>query len=163
MSIETEKSETKTAGTSEKAEEIAGAEPEGLAFAERADEAEMIDADQQAMIDEWEQMAAAPAAPAAPAPKSAEGDVDFATLMDIPLEITVEVGSASMSIEELLGLTPKSVIELDKFISDPVDIRVNGRLIAKGELYTVDENFAIKITAIMTTHDRMKLVDEPVW
>jgi len=128
-------------------------------------EEEGIDAGQQAMIDEWEQMASA-----APAPETPEaviqpvyGGVDFTTLMDIPLEVSVEVGNASMRIEELLHLTPNSVIELDKFISEPVDIRVNGRLIAQGELYTVDDNFAIKITAIMTPQDRMKLVDEQPW
>lgn len=123
------------------------------------------DDDQQAMIDEWEQMAAGTpdAEAAAPALEPVYGGVDFTTLMDIPLEVTVEVGNASMSIDELLHLTPNSVIELDKFISEPVDIRVNGRLIAQGELFTEGDSFAIKITAIMTPQDRMKLVDEQAW
>ncbi|HHH72237.1 MAG TPA: flagellar motor switch protein FliN, partial [Sulfuricurvum sp.] len=107
------------------------------------------DTDQQAMIDEWEQMAAETPEVEMPAPEMqpVQGGVDFTTLLDIPLEVTIEVGNASMSIDELLHLTPNSVIELDKFISEPVDIRVNGRLIAQGDLFTEDDSFAIKITA----------------
>ncbi len=89
--------------------------------------------------------------------------MELSMLMDIPLEISVEVGNATMSIEELLKLTPRSVIELDKFIDDPVDIKVNGKLIAQGRLYTVNDNFGIKITSITTKQERMKLVDEPKW
>jgi flagellar motor switch protein FliN/FliY len=121
------------------------------------------DVDQQAMIDEWEQMAAsAPSEPVEPESYTADG-IDVSRLMDIPLEITVEVGSTSMALEELLHLSPNNVIELDKLITEPVDIKVNGRLIAQGELYTVEEQFALKITAIMTPQDRMKLFDEQPW
>ncbi len=81
-------------------------------------------------------------------------------LMDIPLEVTVEIGSTELPIEEILKLNPNSVIELDKLISEPVDLKVNGKLIAKGELYTVKNNFGIKITNIITPEDRMKLLDE---
>ncbi|WP_234697165.1 flagellar motor switch protein FliN [Nitrosophilus alvini] len=80
-------------------------------------------------------------------------------LMDIPLEVTVEIGSTKMPIEEVLKLNPNSVIELDKFISEPVDLKVNGKLIAKGELYTVKNSFGIKITNVITPEERMKLLD----
>ncbi|WP_187647011.1 flagellar motor switch protein FliN [Nitrosophilus labii] len=81
-------------------------------------------------------------------------------LMDIPLEVTVEIGSTEIPIEEILKLNPNSIIELDKLISEPVDLKVNGKLIAKGELYTVKNSFGIKITNIITPEDRMKILDE---
>jgi len=81
-------------------------------------------------------------------------------LMDIPLEVTVEIGSAELPIEEVLKLNPNSVIELDKMINEPVDLKVNGKLIAKGELYTVKNSFGIKITNIITPEDRMKILDK---
>jgi len=80
-------------------------------------------------------------------------------LMDIPLEVTVEIGSTELPIEEILKLNPNSVIELDKMINEPVDLKVNGKLIAKGELYTVKNSFGIKITNIITPEDRMKILD----
>ena len=80
-------------------------------------------------------------------------------LLDIPLEVTVEVGSTQMLIEDVLKLNPNSVIELDRFISEPVDLKVNGRVIAKGELYTIKNNFGIKITQIITPEERLKLLD----
>ncbi len=81
-------------------------------------------------------------------------------LMDIPLEISVEIGSTTMPIEEVLKLNPNSVVELDKFINQPVDLKINGRLVAQGELYTVKNQFGIKITNIITPEERMKLIDE---
>ena len=80
--------------------------------------------------------------------------------MDIPLEISVEIGSTTMPIEEVLKLNPNSVVELDKFINQPVDLKINGRLVAQGELYTVKNQFGIKITNIITPEERMKLIDE---
>ena len=81
-------------------------------------------------------------------------------LMDIPLEISVEIGSTKMPLEEILKLNPNSVVELDKFINQPVDLKVNGKLIAQGELYTVKNHFGIKITNIITPQERLKLLDE---
>ncbi|NPA12846.1 MAG: flagellar motor switch protein FliN [Aquificae bacterium] len=79
-------------------------------------------------------------------------------LMDIPLEISVEIGSTVMPLEEILKLNPNSIVELDRYIDQPVDIKVNGKLIAKGELYTVENNFGIRITSIITVQERMKLL-----
>jgi flagellar motor switch protein FliN/FliY len=81
-------------------------------------------------------------------------------LMDIPLEISVEIGSTTMPLEEVLKLNPNSIVELDRYINQPIDIKVNGKLIAKGELYTVENNFGIKITSIITVQERMKLLTE---
>ncbi len=80
-------------------------------------------------------------------------------LLDIPLEVTVEIGTAQMPIEDVLKLNPNSIIELDRYVNEPVDLKVNGRVIAKGELYTVKNNFGIRITHIITPEDRLKILD----
>jgi flagellar motor switch protein FliN/FliY len=80
-------------------------------------------------------------------------------LLDIPLEVTVEIGTTEMLIEDVLKLNPNSIIELDRYINEPVDLKVNGRVIAKGELYTVKNNFGIRITHIITPEDRLKILE----
>ncbi len=87
-------------------------------------------------------------------------DEKLKMIMDIPLEISVEIGSTSILLEEVLKLNPNSIVELDKFISQPVDLKINGKLIAQGELYTIKNHFGIKITNIITPQERMKLLDE---
>lgn len=81
-------------------------------------------------------------------------------LFDIPLEISVEIGQKNMSLEEVLKLNPNAILELNKYINEPVDIKINGKLVAKGELYTVENNFGIKITNIITVQERLKLLME---
>ncbi len=83
----------------------------------------------------------------------------LAMLLDIPLEVTIEVGSTQLPIEDILKLNPNSVIELDRYINEPIDLKVNGKTIAKGELYTVKNSFGIKITQIITPEDRLKILD----
>lgn len=81
-------------------------------------------------------------------------------LLDIPLEISVEIGSKVMLLEDVLKLNPNTILELDRYINEPVDIRINGKLVAKGELYTVENNFGIKIINIITVQERIKLFME---
>ncbi|NPA42125.1 MAG: flagellar motor switch protein FliN [Aquificae bacterium] len=69
-------------------------------------------------------------------------------LMDIPLNVEVVVGETVIQIKELINLGPGSVIELDRETTEPVDIKVNGKLIAKGELVVVGEKFGVRITEI---------------
>ncbi len=69
-------------------------------------------------------------------------------LMDIPLNLEVVVGSTVIQIKELINLGPGSVLELDRETTEPVDIKVNGKLIAKGELVVVGERFGVRITEI---------------
>ncbi len=69
-------------------------------------------------------------------------------LMDIPLNVEVVVGSTVIQIRELINLGPGSVLELDRETTEPVDIKVNGKLIAKGELVVVGEKFGVRITEI---------------
>jgi flagellar motor switch protein FliN/FliY len=76
-------------------------------------------------------------------------------ILDVPLQVTVELGSTKMKIKEILELGLGSVIELDKLAGDPVDIFVNGKLIAKGEVVVIDENFGIKVTDIVSHIERV--------
>ncbi len=90
----------------------------------------------------------------------AKGDEKLEIFMDIPLEVSVEIGQTELPLEEILRLAPNSIVELDKLIEQPVDLKINGRLVAKGELYTVDNNFAIRITNIITAQERLRLFTE---
>jgi flagellar motor switch protein FliN/FliY len=76
-------------------------------------------------------------------------------LLDVPLEISVELGSTKMRIKEILELGIGSVIELDRLAGELVDILVNGKLIAKGEVVVIDENFGVKITDIVSPFERV--------
>jgi len=77
-------------------------------------------------------------------------------LLDVSLPISIELGRTAMPIQEILNLNPGSVIELDKLAGEPVDLLVNEKLIARGEVVVVDENFGIRITSMISTQDRIK-------
>ena len=77
-------------------------------------------------------------------------------LMDIPLQITVELGRTQRSVKEILELSPGSIIELDKLAGEPVDILVNNRPVARGEVVVIDENFGVRVTDIISKSDRIK-------
>ncbi|MBS4177112.1 flagellar motor switch phosphatase FliY [Lederbergia citrea] len=77
-------------------------------------------------------------------------------LLDIPLEVTVELGRTSRSVKDILELGSGSIIELDKLAGEPVDILVNSRLIAKGEVVVIEENFGVRVTDIVSQSDRIK-------
>ena len=81
-------------------------------------------------------------------------------LKDIPLEITVEVGSTRLPLEEILNLHTNSVVELDRFVDEPVDIKINGKLVAKGKLYVVKDSYGVEIVQIITPEERLKLIEE---
>jgi flagellar motor switch protein FliN len=77
-------------------------------------------------------------------------------LLDIPLQVTVELGSTKKSVKEILELSSGSIIELDKLAGEPVDILVNNRLVAQGEVVVIDENFGVRLTDIISQSDRLK-------
>ncbi|MFE8695174.1 flagellar motor switch phosphatase FliY [Cytobacillus sp. FJAT-53684] len=77
-------------------------------------------------------------------------------LLDIPLQVTVELGRTKRSVKEILELSAGSIIELDKLAGEPVDILVNNRLIAQGEVVVIDENFGVRVTDIISQSDRIK-------
>ncbi|MCL1630875.1 flagellar motor switch phosphatase FliY [Sporolactobacillus sp. CPB3-1] len=77
-------------------------------------------------------------------------------LMDIPLDVSVELGRTKKTIKEVLELGPGSIIELDKLAGEAIDILINHKFIAKGEVVVVDENFGIRITEILDQKERLK-------
>ena len=83
-----------------------------------------------------------------------KGNVD--RLMDVSLSLSVELGRKQMQIREILDLGPGKIIELDKLAGEPVDLLVNGKLLAKGEVVVVDENFGVRITDLISPKDRVK-------
>lgn len=91
------------------------------------------------------------------APPTASGDdTNLNLLLDIPLRVTVELGRTHKAIKEILELSQGSIIELDKLAGEPVDILVNNKLIAKGEVVVIDENFGVRVTDIINQWDRIR-------
>ncbi|WP_087998535.1 flagellar motor switch phosphatase FliY [Gottfriedia solisilvae] len=76
-------------------------------------------------------------------------------LFDIPLNVTVELGRTKRSVKEILELTTGSILELDKLAGEPVEILINSKLIAKGEVVVIDENFGVRVTDIVSKSDRL--------
>ena len=70
-------------------------------------------------------------------------------IMDVPLEVTVELGRTTKSISEILDFAPGTIIELDKIAGEPIDVLVNGKFVAKGEVVVIEENFGIRVTEII--------------
>ncbi|MCF6410577.1 flagellar motor switch phosphatase FliY [Pseudalkalibacillus salsuginis] len=79
-------------------------------------------------------------------------------LLDIPLQVTVELGRTKRSVKDILELSHGSIIELDKLAGEPVDILVNQKLIAKGEVVVIDENFGVRVTEIISQRDRLEKI-----
>lgn len=86
-------------------------------------------------------------------PQLSNSSIDF--LMDVPLKVSAELGRSEMQIKEILQLGPGSVIELDRLAGEPVNLLVNGKLIARGEVVVIDENFGIRITEIISPAERL--------
>ena len=90
-------------------------------------------------------------APRPPPPARHAGPIHF--LADVELNVTAELGRCRMAVADLLGLSPGSVIELDRPAGGPIDLLVNGTLIARGEVVVIDEEFGVRITEIVGTED----------
>lgn len=88
--------------------------------------------------------------PTAEQPKN----IDF--ILDIPMKVTVYVGSTKMAIRDLLQLAQGSVIELDKLAGEPMEVMVNNKLVAKGEVVVVNEKFGIRLTDVVSAAERVK-------
>jgi len=87
------------------------------------------------------------------APAGEQGNISL--LMDVYMEMTVELGRTRKTIREILGIGEGTIIELDKLAGEPVDILVNHKLIAKGEVVVIDENFGVRVTEIVSPMERM--------
>lgn len=143
-----------------------------------SDEDKEQEADQGAMADEWaaameeqeieEASAEAQSEEQDPAEAvdfnelSASGSVDTESqpdldvILDIPVKIAMEVGSTAISIRNLLQLNQGSVVELDRLAGEPLDVLVNGTLIAHGEVVVVNEKFGIRMTDVISPSERIK-------
>ncbi len=88
--------------------------------------------------------------------RGAEMPKNIDLILDVPLELSVELGRTKKNIRDILALTRGSLIELNKLAEEPVDIFINGKRIAHGEVVVVDENFGVKITEIASGEDRVK-------
>ncbi|MCP4494676.1 MAG: flagellar motor switch protein FliN [Gammaproteobacteria bacterium] len=136
-----------------------------------SEDAENID--QDAMADDWaaamEEQGNKPAenieadsfkqVEAKPLNNTAEpgsGDVKLDVILDIPVTIAMEIGRTKLSIRNLLQLNQGSVVELDRLAGEPMDVLVNGTLVAHGEVVVVNEKFGIRLTDVVSPADRIK-------
>lgn len=81
-------------------------------------------------------------------------------LMDIPLEISVELGRVKMLVRDVVELGTGSIIEIDKAAGEPVDVMVNGRLVARGEVVVIEDNFGVRLTEILNPQERLQKLGE---
>ena len=82
-------------------------------------------------------------------PQQMASQENIGLIMDVPLEVTVELGRTKKSIAEILDFTPGTIIELDKIAGEPIDVLVNGKFVAKGEVVVIEESFGIRVTEII--------------
>ena len=129
---------------------------------------------QDSIADDWaqalEEQASAPsgAADSAPAfeshaqPVAAHGNPmqDIQMVLDIPVQLTVELGRTKVPIKYILQLAQGSIVELDALAGEPMDVLVNGYLIAQGEVVVVNDKFGIRLTDIVTPSERMRRVSK---
>jgi len=78
-----------------------------------------------------------------------QGGENIGLIMDVPLEVTVELGRTTKSISEILNFAPGTIIELDRIAGEPIDVLVNGKFVAKGEVVVIEESFGIRVTDII--------------
>ncbi|MFU2210308.1 flagellar motor switch protein FliN [Solidesulfovibrio sp. C21] len=90
----------------------------------------------------------------APRPEGVRRDLDF--ILDIPLDVSAELGRTKLLINELLQLGQGSVIELNKLAGEPLEIYVNGKLVARGEAVVINEKFGVRLTDIISPIERVK-------
>jgi flagellar motor switch protein FliN/FliY len=81
-------------------------------------------------------------------------------LMDIPLEISVELGRVKMLVKDVVELGTGSIVEIDKAAGEPVDVMVNGRLVARGEVVVIEDNFGVRLTEILNPQERLNRLGE---
>lgn len=91
-------------------------------------------------------------------PTETHNDIDF--ILDIPVQLTVELGRTKIAIKNLLQLAQGSVVELDGLAGEPMDVLVNGCLIAQGEVVVVNDKFGIRLTDIVTPAERIRKLNK---
>jgi len=91
-------------------------------------------------------------------PFGSTGNKALDLLMDIELPIVIELGRTQMSLKRILELGPGAIVEMDRLAGEPVDILINGKVVARGEVVVVDENFGVRIIALVSPEERLKLL-----
>jgi flagellar motor switch protein FliN/FliY len=81
---------------------------------------------------------------------AAAGAADLSLVLDVPVELAVEIGRTTMTIRQTMALAPGSVVILDRMAGEPVDLLVNGKRIARGEVVAIDEEFGLRITEVVS-------------
>ncbi|MCW8919162.1 MAG: flagellar motor switch protein FliN [Gammaproteobacteria bacterium] len=123
------------------------------------------DVNQDAMADDWASALSEQEESAKPAPMKdlqddarplAESDVNLDVILDIPVTIAMEIGRTKINIRNLLQLNQGSVVELDRLAGEPLDVLVNGTLIAHGEVVVVNEKYGIRLTDVISATERVK-------
>jgi flagellar motor switch protein FliN len=97
----------------------------------------------------------------APASAVTADGADLGRVMDVPVELAVEIGRTTMTIGETLSLAPGSIVSLNRLAGEPVDLLVNGKVIAQGEVVVIDEEFGLRITDIVSTAQRLSDASAP--
>lgn len=83
-------------------------------------------------------------------PKKVKDRANLDVLMHVPLSVTAELGTCKMSVSDVLKLGTGSIVELDRLAGGPIDLLVNSKLIARGEVVAVDENFGVRVTELIS-------------
>lgn len=90
--------------------------------------------------------------------RSSKKKLTIDQLQDISLPVSLELGHKLMRVKELLELTPGRIVKLDRLAGEPVDLVINGKSMAKGEVAVIDENFAVRIVTLLSPEERLKLL-----
>jgi flagellar motor switch protein FliN/FliY len=99
---------------------------------------------------DWDELETAPSA------MGGDSDIKMDAILDVPVTISMEIGRTRINIRNLLQLNQGSVVELDRLAGEPMDVLVNGTLIAQGEVVVVNEKFGIRLTDVVSPADRVK-------
>ncbi len=126
------------------------------AAAEDLEEQRQILRDSADKTPEEEEDSVAVAKDSVPEPAAEATDTKLEMVLDIPLSLSVELGSTKMLINDLLQLGQGSVIELTKLVGEPLEVMVNKKLIAKGEVVVVNEKFGVRITEVIGPKERIE-------
>ena len=92
--------------------------------------------------------------------KTANGEINLDLVLDIPVNVSLRVGSTDISIRDLVKLVDGSVIALDRDATEPMDLLVNGTLIARGEIVVVDERFGVRLTEVVSPLERIESLNQ---
>ena len=94
-----------------------------------------------------------------PAAAGDAADINIDLVLDVPIELSLRVGRANVSIRDLMNLVEGSVVELDRAATEPMDVLVNGTLVARGEIVVVNESFGVRLTDVVSPGDRINTLN----